>query len=149
MKIGDLGEKLVSRWLQLQGYKILEQNWRCRWGEIDLIARHTSDAIAFVEVKTRSANNWDANGLLAITDAKQQKLLKTATLFLAAYPHLADFPCRFDVALVSYGTTNTATNFISNNDFDLTQIQQIEINRPVAIANIQLTLKDYLENAFN
>ena len=146
--IGDLGEKLVSRWLQLQDYEILQQNWRCRWGEIDLIAQNTSEVIAFVEVKTRSVNNWDVNGLLAITTTKQQKLLKTASLFLAAHPHLADFPCRFDVALVRYYSPITASKNQFKN-FDLTQVHQIEIDLPIAIANAQLTLKEYIQNAFD
>ncbi|MGL5077470.1 MAG: YraN family protein, partial [Waterburya sp.] len=52
--IGTLGEQLVGRWLQIQNYTLLQQNWRCRWGEIDLIAQEANTgAIAFVEVKTR------------------------------------------------------------------------------------------------
>lgn len=149
-KIGDLGEQLVSRWLQLQNYQILQQNWRCRWGEIDLIAQnHNSNEIVFVEVKTRADRNWDANGLLAITTTKQQKLLKTASVFLAAYPHLADFPCRFDVALVNYHSFNKTASKRFKEDLDLTSIPQIDINRPVAIEDVRLTLKEYFQNAFD
>lgn len=89
--IGTLGEQLVARWLQLKNYQLLAYNWHCRWGEIDLIARdRTSGAIAFVEVKTRSTNNWDADGSLAINPSKQQKLIQTADLFLAKQPLLAE-----------------------------------------------------------
>ncbi|MGB5632066.1 MAG: YraN family protein, partial [Waterburya sp.] len=38
-KIGTLGEQLIGKWLQLQNYELLSQNWRCSWGEIDLIAQ--------------------------------------------------------------------------------------------------------------
>ncbi|HEY9669145.1 MAG TPA: YraN family protein [Coleofasciculaceae cyanobacterium] len=132
--VGELGEQLVAEWLQAQNWVILHHRWRCRWGEIDLIAcsgareRGKLDAgnvkqnttmagisqftspcppvshsplLAFIEIKTRSPRNWDADGRLAITLQKQAKLLQAAELFLAKYPEMASYPCRFDVALVS------------------------------------------------
>lgn len=145
-EIGTLGEKLVGRWLQLNNYELLEYNWRCRWGEIDLIAQErTSRAIAFIEVKTRSAYNWDADGLLALNAAKQQKLIKTASLFLSKHPSLAELPCRFDVALVSYQSCNLTKN--ANSDF--AQIDHLEIGQAITINRHQLTIKDYLAAAFD
>ena len=145
-EIGTLGEKLVGRWLQLNNYELLEYNWRCRWGEIDLIAQErTSRAIAFIEVKTRSAYNWDADGLLALNAAKQQKLIKTASLFLSKHPSLAELPCRFDVALVSY----QSCNLTKNANFDFAQIDHLEIGQAITINRHQLTIKDYLAAAFD
>lgn len=145
-EIGTLGERLVGRWLQLNNYELLEYNWRCRWGEIDLIVQDgTSGAIAFIEVKTRSAYNWDADGLLALNAAKQQKLIKTASLFLSKHPSLAELPCRFDVALVSYQSCNLTKNV----NFDFAQIDHLEIGQAITINRHQLTIKDYLAAAFD
>ncbi|WP_019504737.1 YraN family protein [Pleurocapsa sp. PCC 7319] len=146
-EIGTLGEKLIARWLQLQNYDLLQRNWHCRWGEIDLISQDKlTKAIAFVEVKTRSKNNWDENGLLAVNRSKQQKLLKTASLFLAKHPQLAELPCRFDVALVGYQTLKEGFN---NSTFNFEQITQLKIGQPVTLANYQLTIENYIKSAFD
>lgn len=102
-KIGDLGEQLVSQWLQSKSYRILHHSWRCRWGEIDIIAEdNISSTLLFVEVKTRSSNNWDNDGLEAISPTKQEKISNSAALFLAANSQYVNFYMRFDVALVKY-----------------------------------------------
>lgn len=154
--IGTLGEQLVARWLQLKNYQLLAYNWHCRWGEIDLIAQNrTSGAIAFVEVKTRSANNWDADGSLAINPSKQQKLIHTADLFLAKQPLLAELPCRFDVGLVSYQScdardqTTSAPFPIQDANSYFAQIQQLEIGQAIVMPPYKLTIKDYLIAAFD
>jgi putative endonuclease len=98
-EVGDRGEILVAQLLQDNGWRILETQWRCRWGELDLIACDRN-WLLFVEVKTRSDRNWDADGSLAITPKKQVKLVKAASIFLSQHPRLSTLACRFDVALV-------------------------------------------------
>jgi putative endonuclease len=146
-EIGKLGEKLVAQWLKIQNYEILQHNWRCRWGEIDLVILEPQDkAIAFVEVKTRSQNNWDANGLFSVDSSKQQKIIQTASLFLAKYPQLAELPCRFDVALVSYQILNES---VSQNIAKIQQVTQLSLGQSYVIGQYQLAIENYLTSAFD
>jgi putative endonuclease len=107
MDTGKKGEEVVAQWLIARGGKVLHQRWRSKTGEIDIIGLE-SDTLLFIEVKTRNRSNWDADGLLAITPQKQAKIVRTAQLFLLKYPHLAEQPCRFDVAIVRHQSIKTA-----------------------------------------
>ncbi len=151
---GTLGEQLVAQWLRLQGWKILDHQYRCRWGEIDLIAvrsegteeRIENPTLIFVEVKTRSRRNWDENGLLAITPTKQAKLIKAAQLFLSDRPELADYWCRFDVALVrSDRLKQPQAHSITLGKLDST----VQLSQPVEKDGYQLILQNYIESAFD
>ncbi len=141
--LGQQGESLVAQWLQQQHWSILARGWTSRWGELDVVAlRHEGRAswLAFVEVKTRSQGNWDEDGLYAITRSKQAKLWKTAQMFLAKYPHLAEVNCRFDVALVNVRRSPSQTQPIP--------VSKIFLGQPVVIDGDELTLHTYLESAF-
>lgn len=163
-QVGDLGETLVAAWLTEQQWHILHRRWHCRWGELDLIAlsnipqteskaRSNSQALstlAFVEVKARGRGNWDADGLLAITPKKQEKLWKTAELFLATFPHLAEVPCRFDVALVSHSQLpNKQSAIVLPAEAAIADSPpiRVEIGKPVYLAGYCLTLEQYICNA--
>ncbi len=152
--IGELGEQLVACWLRSQGWVILHHRWRCRWGEIDLIARHSgresptdSSYLAFIEVKTRSRGNWDAGGLLTITPAKQQKLWRTAQLFLSRQPELAHLPCRFDVALVRCQGTPSASQPIVTHQHE--SLPPVRLGQPILVGGYWLILQDYIPAAFS
>lgn len=140
IKIGVLGEQLTSQWLKSKSYRILYHSWRCRWGEIDLIALDSKEnTLVFVEVKTRSSGNWDSDGLEAISPSKQTKIIRTATFFLAKYPQYAEFYLRFDVALVKCQPPE--------------RVKQLELipSSPeymVSEDGYRLRLIEYLENAF-
>ena len=77
---GAAGEVLAARFLREKGYQILTSNYRCRLGEVDIIARDGS-YIAFVEVKTRRSDGMYAPRE-AVTAAKQQRLIRTAALYV-------------------------------------------------------------------
>ncbi|NER98196.1 MAG: YraN family protein [Symploca sp. SIO1B1] len=150
LEVGKLGEHLVAQWLQAQDWVILAYRWRCRWGEIDLIAQGGTNQqrmLAFVEVKTRSCRNWDNNGLLAITPHKQAKLWQTAELFLSENPEMADFSCRFDVALVSCEYLSPTSN--SSAVGNLRQVASVQLGKPVFVADYKLILRDYIPSAFD
>ncbi|MDX2243937.1 MAG: YraN family protein [Leptolyngbyaceae cyanobacterium bins.302] len=140
---GALGEELVAKWLQQQGWTILQQRWHCRWGELDLVAGHRQakatqfTTIAFVEVKTRRVRNWDEDGKLAITPQKQAKLWKAAQLFLLHHPHLAELPCRFDVALVNCEKLSGAV--------DLSTVDGTTV---AIVKGYRLSLSEYIQDAF-
>lgn len=144
------------QWLQQQGWAILAQRWSCRWGEIDLIAQlptctgsqPDAECLAFVEVKTRHPHNWDAHGRLAITWQKQRKLWKTAQFFLGQQPHLADLPCRFDVALVQCSQFKPSQPSSATNPSLWPHAAPIELGIPIRMGSYQLILLDYLESAF-
>ena len=156
-EIGDLGEQLLARWLELQDYEILQRNWRCRWGEIDIVARDPKSAtVAFVEVKTRRDRNWDLNGLLAIDSSKQQKLVRAASLFLTQQPQLAEMPCRFDIGLVGYQFLNPKLNKINTKSdstpksiAEIERINHLKIARVVEIGSYRLMVREYIQAAFD
>ncbi len=90
---GAAGEVLAARYLRDKGYDLLAANYRSRFGEIDIIA--AKDAyIVFVEVKSRAQNSLYAPRE-AVTAAKQQRIIKTALLYLAQHPETRQ--PRFDV----------------------------------------------------
>lgn len=92
---GKTAELLAAAYLQRQGLQLLECNYRCRCGEIDLIMRDGSELV-FVEVRLRSSAVFGGAGA-SITPAKQQKLARTAEHYLQQH---GTAPCRFDAVLL-------------------------------------------------
>ncbi|NEO99995.1 MAG: YraN family protein [Symploca sp. SIO2E9] len=159
--VGKLGEELVARWLNQNHWSILHRRWRCRWGEIDIIGKSEAvkqrqDLLVFVEVKTRSRGNWDADGLLAITPSKQGKMRCSAELFLADNPAVQNLPCRFDVALVSCQRLCPSSHHAQNSLLDLSvaidstiPIPSLQLGKSVFWAGYQFILQDYIQSAFD
>ena len=78
--LGQLGERLAAQRLLDCGYRILERNFRCRYGEIDLIAEDEHDLV-FVEVKTRRGDGF-GRPEEAVTVRKQHKIIQVASYYL-------------------------------------------------------------------
>ena len=91
--LGPWGEALAAEYLRRKGYSILASNYRCRFGEIDLIARDHK-TLVFVEVKLRKNANF-AQAREFVDYRKQQRLRTTASLYLSYHP--TTLRARFDV----------------------------------------------------
>jgi len=83
-QIGALGEQLAVDYLTSQGLTVLARNWRCRYGELDVIATDAVEAaVVFVEVKTRTSDRFGGVEQ-AVTPQKVRRLRRLAGLWLAA-----------------------------------------------------------------
>lgn len=80
-RIGDMGEEVAAKYLRKKGYKILDRNYRCRFGEIDIIAK-LKDYYVFVEVKTRRNENY-GRPVESINTVKIKHILKTIQFYLS------------------------------------------------------------------
>lgn len=93
---GKAGESHIAKYLEKRGFHVLKRNFRCRFGEIDIIAGN-GKYILFVEVKTREKGSL-VSPFEAIAPEKQRKLILTAGLYLTEHP--TDAWPRFDAAAV-------------------------------------------------
>lgn len=99
-RVGRRAEDLAAAYLQGQGARILLRNYRCRCGELDIVARLGVAELAIVEVRTRSSNAY--GGAAASIDAgKRQRLVRAASLLLQQRRDLALLRVRFDAVIVS------------------------------------------------
>jgi putative endonuclease len=98
-RAGLQAEDAAAAYLQAQGAQILLRNYRCRCGELDIVARLGPNELAIVEVRTRSSNAF--GGAAASVDArKRRRLLRAASLLLQRRRDLARLRARFDVIVV-------------------------------------------------
>lgn len=99
--LGRTGERLAAEMLTREGYSILERNFRCLYGEIDLIAEDGQDLV-FIEVKTRRGVAY-GRPEEAVTLRKQRKVVQVATYYLDMHAY-ADRSWRIDVVAVQMST---------------------------------------------
>ena len=95
--LGVHGERIAAAYLTDAGLRVLDRNWRCREGELDIVARE-ADALVFCEVKTRRGIGF-GHPVEAVTPTKQRRLRLLAQRWLAAHDeHAPDL--RFDVVAI-------------------------------------------------
>lgn len=107
-ELGREGERLAASYLSARGYTILEQNWRCSEGEVDIICEDDEGTTVLVEVKTRQTRHEDAHILpeLSVDEAKQHKLARLALWYLVKNP--GAHSVRFDVIAVNVVSSSSA-----------------------------------------
>ena len=111
-RLGEEKEQFVCEYLKTMGYQILEQNFRCRFGEVDIVARQDA-YLVFIEVKYRRGSG---SGMPqeAVDFRKQKTISRVALFYLGRYGYGVDTPVRFDVAAVSESMSVPVVHVIQN-----------------------------------
>ncbi len=115
-ELGNKGEDAVCRYIEKYGYKIVERNFICKKGEIDIIAEN-DDTIAFIEVKSRKEDSM-VSGVEAVNYTKKMRIIKTAAYYTYQKP-LVKQP-RFDIAEVILKNNIPAILRYYKSAFDMT-----------------------------
>jgi len=93
--VGNECEKLALAYLRRRGLRLVCRNFRCRFGEIDLVMRDDA-VLVVVEVRYRRPGQY-ASAAMSVDAGKQRRLVLAGSMFLAGAPEYADSPVRFDV----------------------------------------------------
>lgn len=96
MNAGARAEQIAAAYLRRKGLTLIEANYRCRWGEIDLVL-HDRDSVVFTEVRLRSSKSF-GGAAGSIDGRKRMRIIAAARHYLAQRKELP--PCRFDVVLL-------------------------------------------------
>ncbi|MET0066120.1 MAG: YraN family protein [Candidatus Thiodiazotropha sp.] len=107
---GAEAEQQALDYLHRQGLRLIERNYRCKAGELDLIMCDRSDSLIFVEVRYRRSSDY-GSASESITPGKQRKLLAAARHYLQT--HAEERPCRFDVVTLN-GDSHPRMEWIKN-----------------------------------
>jgi len=110
-KFGEKSESIAVNYLKKQGYKIIEQNYRTKLGEIDIIAKE-KDIIVFIEVKSRKSKNF-GNPKWAVTPKKQRTISMVALQYLKTTMQ-SNVKARFDVVSIISSNDNPSIEIIKN-----------------------------------
>ncbi len=111
-EIGKLGENIATKYLKEHGYKIIERNFRCRQGEIDIISLYNNE-IVFIEVKTRTNLKY-GKPIDAVNKEKQKHLIKAVQYYIYS-KHLEKEFIRIDVIEI----------YVCNYKYKINHIKQI------------------------
>ncbi len=103
-QIGQITEQIACDFLQAQGCKIREHNFRCQMGEIDLVM-DDGDCLVFVEVRYRGKEDF-GSGAATVSQTKQNKIIRAAKFFLQKHAINHTVYCRFDVVSITVDKEN-------------------------------------------
>ena len=98
-QLGAQAEARAAEFLQRKGYRVVDRNWTCRGGEIDLVCLDGDGTLVFVEVRARRSSSH-GTPLETVVDVKRRRLVRAAGI----YVHMKgrhDAACRFDVVAIS------------------------------------------------
>jgi putative endonuclease len=109
---GQRAETRAITHLRKQGLKLIGRNFRCRYGEIDIIMQQ-SDELVFIEVKMRSSSHF-GEPFEYVHSRKQAKIIKTAKIFLQQHKKHQHQPCRFDVIGITPALIHWIPNAFNN-----------------------------------
>ncbi|MFT7121593.1 MAG: putative endonuclease [Neolewinella sp.] len=96
-KTGEIGESLARRWLETSGYEVLEQGYRYKRVELDLVVKTENDCLVFVEVKTRRGLKW-GHPSGAVSVSKERNMAKAARAYMRQIDH--SWEVRFDIIAI-------------------------------------------------
>lgn len=108
--LGLRGERRAERYLKREGLRTVARNWRCRFGEIDLVMAH-GDTLVFVEVRVRGESGF-GDAADSVHAGKQARLARSASMFIAAHGEWQERPCRFDVVAIDASAGTDALRWI-------------------------------------
>jgi len=111
LELGKRGETLALKTLRELGYKILESNYRCRLGEIDVVARE-GKSLVFVEIKTRRGKSL-GYAKEAVHRRKQRQISKVALTYMKEN-HCEGAKARFDVVAINLGPKGAEVEVVKN-----------------------------------
>lgn len=104
---GLLYEQQAEAYLIQQGLSLLDKNYHCRYGEIDLIMMD-NDYLCFIEVKFRKNDHFGGTAY-SITASKQRKIIQTALHYIARNPRIQEKPFRFDAVFIQPSSQQAST----------------------------------------
>ncbi len=110
--LGDRGEKIAASYLKKRGYKIIDRNFRCKLGEIDIVA-YDGKTLVFVEVRTKRSTQFGSPEC-SVSFKKQKKLISLANFYIKKH-RLFDRHARFDVVGITIDRKNRCNvNLVQN-----------------------------------
>jgi putative endonuclease len=98
-QVGAWAEEIAWQHIQQQGWQLVERNFFCKGGELDIIARK-GQVLAFIEVKYRKRHTM-GGAIASLSLTKKRHLIHSAKVFLQRFPSLSNLDCRFDLIAIS------------------------------------------------